>query len=382
MNESKLLAIVEYLKQRMILLLILVTVGIGTNLDVAANIGKISAGGNSINSEGAQTSAFLFILSNQPYIASQSLRLKGGVVPGKDGTMSFYDGTTLLGKATLKLELNGSMQAEFFTPGLTEGPHTLTTVYDGDGTVSPAQSVFIVSRATSVSSANYRGESLAPDQITATFGTHLAGSEAAADGLPLPTTLAGTTVKVINTIGATWDAPLLYVSPGQVNHLLPAVPGPATIIITASDGTTSATTVEITAVAPGVFAADSSGKGLAAAQVLRVKADGSIRYEPVAEFDRISGKFNPVPIDFGADGDQLFLILYGTGFRHRSSLAAVTATIGGVNVEVLYAGAQGRLEGLDQANLRLPSSLAGRGEVDVVLTADGKQANTVRVSIK
>ncbi|MGH8865388.1 MAG: hypothetical protein ACREVZ_12205 [Burkholderiales bacterium] len=37
--------------------------------------------------------------------------------------------------------------------------------------------------------------------------------------------------------------------------------------------------------------------------------------------------------------------------------------------------------GLDQGNVRLPRILAGRGEVDVVLTADNKAANTVRVAI-
>jgi len=38
--------------------------------------------------------------------------------------------------------------------------------------------------------------------------------------------------------------------------------------------------------------------------------------------------------------------------------------------------------GLDQVNVLIPRSLIGRGEVDVVLTVDGKPANTVRVAIK
>jgi uncharacterized protein (TIGR03437 family) len=113
-----------------------------------------------------------------------------------------------------------------------------------------------------------------------------------------------------------------------------------------------------------------------------VKSDGSIGYEPVVQFDRISGKPSAIPIDLGAESDQVFLILYGTGFRHRSSLSAVTATIGGVSANVLYAGAQGVLAGLDQANLRLPRSLIGRGEVEVALTVDGKAANTLKVSIR
>jgi uncharacterized protein (TIGR03437 family) len=38
--------------------------------------------------------------------------------------------------------------------------------------------------------------------------------------------------------------------------------------------------------------------------------------------------------------------------------------------------------GLDQANVRLPRNLIGRGEVDVALVVDGKTANTVRIGIK
>jgi uncharacterized protein (TIGR03437 family) len=40
------------------------------------------------------------------------------------------------------------------------------------------------------------------------------------------------------------------------------------------------------------------------------------------------------------------------------------------------------LAGLDQVNVQLPRSLAGRGDVDVVLTVDGKIAIMVRVNIK
>jgi uncharacterized protein (TIGR03437 family) len=78
--------------------------------------------------------------------------------------------------------------------------------------------------------------------------------------------------------------------------------------------------------------------------------------------------------------DQLYLLLFGTGFRNHSS--AVTATIGGTSANVLYAGAQGTFAGLDQANVRVPSTLAGSGGVNVVLTVDGKTANTVTINVK
>ncbi|MDX2041686.1 MAG: hypothetical protein SF097_10565 [Acidobacteriota bacterium] len=67
--------------------------------------------------------------------------------------------------------------------------------------------------------------------------------------------------------------------------------------------------------------------------------------------------------------------------RNRSSLSAATAQIGGANAEVLYVGPQGDFVGLDQINLRLPRTLAGRGDVEIVVTTDGRAANVVRASI-
>jgi uncharacterized protein (TIGR03437 family) len=49
---------------------------------------------------------------------------------------------------------------------------------------------------------------------------------------------------------------------------------------------------------------------------------------------------------------------------------------------VTFAGAQGDFVGLDQSNLRIPRSLAARGEVEVLLTVDAQVANPVRINIK
>ncbi|HMV48878.1 MAG TPA: hypothetical protein PKD31_14065, partial [Blastocatellia bacterium] len=135
-------------------------------------------------------------------------------------------------------------------------------------------------------------------------------------------------------------------------------------------------------VKPGLFATDASGKGLAAAVALRIKADGTQIYEAVADFDPIRNAFVPRPIDLGPAGEQVFLALFGTGFRHRSSLTATNTQIGGTSTEVLYAGPQDSFAGLDQINARLPRTLAGRGEVDIVVNVDGLAANVLKVSIK
>ena len=80
--------------------------------------------------------------------------------------------------------------------------------------------------------------------------------------------------------------------------------------------------------------------------------------------------------------EQVFLLLFGTGLRHRSTLSNVTAQVGAVDAAVLFAGAQQDFAALDQINLRLPNSLAGRGEVGIVLTVDGKTTNAVTVNLR
>jgi uncharacterized protein (TIGR03437 family) len=92
--------------------------------------------------------------------------------------------------------------------------------------------------------------------------------------------------------------------------------------------------------------------------------------------------FVPIPLDLGPQTDQVFLLLFGTGIRFRSSLSNVKVTIGGVDSEVLFAGPAGGFVGLDQINIRIPRSLAGRGMVDVVMTVDGKITNTIKLVIK
>lgn len=113
-----------------------------------------------------------------------------------------------------------------------------------------------------------------------------------------------------------------------------------------------------------------------------MNADNSQIYEPVVDYDAAQKKFVVRPINLGSEAEQVFLILYGTGIRSRSSLSDVIVTISGINTEVLFAGAQGDLVGLDQINVKIPRNLAGREDVDVILTVTGKAANTVRVQIQ
>lgn len=234
-----------------------------------------------------------------------------------------------------------------------------------------------------VSAASFIGDQLAPDAIVAAFGTSLATQIESATSLPLPLALAGATVRIRDSAGIERVASLFFVSPDQVNYHLPpgTALGQAQITIEAPNNRILSGTVEITPIAPGLFAAAGNGQGLAAGLTLRRKADGSDVFEALAAYDTAQAKFVAVPIDLSGSED-VYLILYGTGIRGRSDLTKVTATIGGVAAEVSYAGGTGDFVGLDQINIKLPRSLAGRGDVDIVLRVDGKTANTVRVNVR
>jgi uncharacterized protein (TIGR03437 family) len=235
-----------------------------------------------------------------------------------------------------------------------------------------------VARQTASAHAASFTTSLAKETIASAFGNGLATGIAQAAAVPLPTTLGGTSLKVRDSAGVERLAPLFFVSPGQVNYQIPpdTAPGLATVVITSGDGIASIGQMAISPVAPGLFTANSGGTGVAAA--VAVHAVGGVQTtELIANPDGTSR-----PINIGPPNDAVALSLFGTGIRARSSLSAVTVTIGSVNAQVLFAGAQSNFIGLDQVNVLIPTSLIGRGEVDLVMTVDNVRANTVRVNIK
>ncbi|HWQ31953.1 MAG TPA: SBBP repeat-containing protein [Blastocatellia bacterium] len=241
-----------------------------------------------------------------------------------------------------------------------------------------------VTSFTTVSAASYRGEQLAPESIVAGFGPNLASGLAVASSLPLPTTLGGVSVKVRDTNGNEQSAALFFVSPNQINYQIPAgiAPGRASVtVINSSNAIISAGVINVAAISPGLFTADSSGGGAPAAYAIRVKANNQQSYEAV------SSGATPMPIDLGPQGEQIFLVLYGTGLRGRSALNAVTVNFLSGNsivaaTGVEYASVAPGFVGLDQVNLILPRSLAGRGMLDLVVIADGQMTNAVKVNVK
>lgn len=120
-----------------------------------------------------------------------------------------------------------------------------------------AQTISAVLNAASYSN------NLAPGTWAAIFGSNLAASPATAQSVPLPNNLGGVSV----TVGGI-SAPLLYVSPGQVNALIPfELPAIATgvtatqplVLTTAAGSVTQQITLHRNA--PGIFTMNGSGQG-------------------------------------------------------------------------------------------------------------------------
>lgn len=239
-----------------------------------------------------------------------------------------------------------------------------------------------------VSAASFLEAEFAGDQLISAFGLGLATATASADASPLPTRLGGTSVRITDSLGRDHAASLLFVSPAQVNYQLPRdLPaGVATVTITSADGTLSSALIEIAEAAPSLFTANADGQGVPAAVLLRIKPDGSQHYEPVSVFDPAQQKFIASPIDLSAPGDQVFLVLYGTGlgnFGSRPDAAArFQAGSESLDAPISYAGRQGSLAGIEQINLRLPRNLAGRGSIDLQLIVGARTSNSVTIVVR
>jgi uncharacterized protein (TIGR03437 family) len=229
-----------------------------------------------------------------------------------------------------------------------------------------------------VQSAAAPSSAVAPDSLASLYGANLAPGVAQAALQPLPLALGGVTLSVTDAAGATRTAPLVYVSPVQINFVVPdgTAPGLATLVVSGQTFTAA-----VQPVAPTLFSMNGAGSGVAAATGIRVQAANPVLQSSVPVFQCAGSSCVSVPIALGAD-TPVYVSFYGTGIRNRSSLANVAMTINGISVPGLYAGPAPGFTGLDQVNAGLVLSLRGSGESNVVLTVDGLAANTVTINVQ
>ena len=225
---------------------------------------------------------------------------------------------------------------------------------------------------------------VAPDSLISAFGVDLATSSAL-DGL-FPTTLAGTTMTLVDSTNTSYPVQMYYAGSGQINYYVPskAQPGSATVTVSSGDGTQSAGSVLVAPVAPGLFTANASGQGAPSAfAICAGVCAGWPNLQPNGQYFQDAftcggAGCTPQPLGIGPH-DTVVVEFFGTGFRHISSPAALTVLINGQSVPYAYAGAQGDI-GLDQLNVQLPNSLAGSGQVSLVLSVQDTVDNVTVTS--
>lgn len=233
----------------------------------------------------------------------------------------------------------------------------------------------------SVNGASYALDTVAaPEMILSGFGGNLAVSTANAPaGQALPTTLNGIQVRVTDKNSTARLAQLFFVSATQINYLLPTATAEGVALVEVLRGGTVVArgALSVTGVWPGMFSVAQNGSGQGVGNVLRFKPNATT---PLTESVQN-------PIDLGIQGDRVFLELYGTGLRNKTgpteNPTAVKVYLGGTSLPVTYAGSQSQFFGLDQINVELPSSLAGRNAtVNLLVYVDGRVTNTLTYRIK
>jgi uncharacterized protein (TIGR03437 family) len=227
---------------------------------------------------------------------------------------------------------------------------------------------------------------LAPGTIFTVFGRRLGPEELVAaqlDGDRFPRELAGIRVLIDGV-----PTPLIYASAAQLSGIVPygieigdpasgrADTRPVSILEIERDGLRSVRyEVTIRDAAPAIFSLDSSGQGQGAI----LNQDGSL-----------NGPLNPA-----APGSVIVFYATGEGLTDPASedgkvaattlpkpVLPVTVKIGGIEAEVIYAGAApGLTAGVMQVNVRVPADLAQLGAAGIELIVGDHSSGTGVVAI-
>ena len=271
------------------------------------------------------------------------LRLTAALTPSAvGGSVQFLDSTTNTALGTAQPSNGIATLALTAADAAKVGGHSITAVYSGSAAFAGSTSNSLVIPALR-NAAGGTSPEFAPEELVSFYGAKLVDATEPAIAASLPQSLGGLSVSITDASGAVLAAGLSYVSPAQVNFLIPPglARGSALVTVLRAGAIVAAVPVTIAPVAPGLFGS----------QILHTES--------------------------GA----IYLVLYGTGIRNRSASAGVVCMVNGTAVPVEYAGAQSAFPGLDQVNLQLPASL-GTGALSVSLMVDGQASNAIAVTLQ
>ena len=209
-----------------------------------------------------------------------------------------------------------------------------------------------------VNAAGY-GDQLAFGSIATIFGTNLSGGTFSASALPLPTTLGGTQVEIDGI-----PAPLIYVSPTQINLVLPKATEEVAIKVVHRDTESNVLHPMMSLYASGLFTLDGSVNGPAAAQ---------------------HGDFRLVSPEFPARLGET-IALYATGFGVQNPLSLIpeilpVVRIGGIAAPITYFGVSPGFPGLNQVNVTVPFEAPSGSAVPVTVQFGSAVSNQVTLAV-
>ncbi len=219
-------------------------------------------------------------------------------------------------------------------------------------------------------------EVLAPNTIVSLFsegGQFGSGPATSFTTLPLPTTILAIQAQLNGT-----PLPLYYVSQSQINLLLPNnVPTSGTadlqVVRTDNGQVLGDTTISLGTQAPGIFSADGSGKGQAAA--LNQDNTPNSSSNPIARGSVLQVYGTGVGFISGAPSD-------GSAVSTATPSSGVaTAYIGGIACPVQYSGLAPGLVGVWQVNVSVsqnvvPTSSAPGHTSELIVLQNGEAASS------
>jgi uncharacterized protein (TIGR03437 family) len=213
------------------------------------------------------------------------------------------------------------------------------------------------------------GGALGPGNIVQIYGTALASQVSVPNSLPLPTDVSGTSVLIGGV-----EAPLYYVSPGQINAQAPFELAPGKqyqVVVVANGALTTPDTIQLSPVAPGI-AAFSSGEIIAQHQDASLITDAAPARPGEYVVFYLAGlglTDNPVATGAGAPLDKL-----------ARPLNTPTLTLNGAPVDIFFAGLTPGLVGLYQINFQLPPGTPD-GLLPLVVTQSGGASNSTLLPV-
>jgi uncharacterized protein (TIGR03437 family) len=259
-----------------------------------------------------------------------------------------------------------------------EGFLTVRSQSTGRALMIPYWATFLRPAVAAGGLVNAAGFSFGPAAVSAgglvsIFGTQLANETAAAVTLPLPTSLGGVRVEMDGN-----NAPLLFVSPQQINAQVPvevAGRSVANLTILLNGVSSGSMPILLAPAAPGIFTVNENGQGRAAvlhsADFTPVTDSRPARGgEIVSVFATGLGLTTP-SVESGAPASSTTLLV---------TRVTPTVTVGGISARVLFAGLAPSFVGLYQINLEVPAGLAA-GPQPLVVTSNALASNPVTLPV-